>query len=277
MDNIPGKTILVTGAGSGFGSLIARKAAALGAKVVCLDINADAVQGLVDLIRSEGGTAEMQIADVTRVEDLRSAVAFAVDRFGRVDVLVNNAGIMPLAFLADHAAALDAWNKCIDINFKGVMNGTVAVYDQMIAQGAGQIVNISSIYGNHPVVGASVYGATKAAVNYFSNSVRQEARGKINVTIIKPTGVPATGLGGTVINPAGIVGIIGQNGAELQQYIERHAAGSLPPEATDPASIGYAALDPDHIAEAVIHVINQPLGITLSEVTVRASSDPYIL
>jgi NADP-dependent 3-hydroxy acid dehydrogenase YdfG len=184
---------------------------------------------------------------------------------------------MPLAFISDHAAALDAWNKCIDINFKGVMNGTVAVYDQMIKQGAGQIVNVSSIYGNHPVAGASIYGATKAAVNYYSNSVRHESRGKIKVSVIKPTGVPATNLSGSVVNPEGIVGILGQNALEFQDFVQKYMSGQLPPEALDPDAIGYAALDPGFIADAIIHVINQPLGVTLSEVTVRATGDHYIL
>jgi len=147
-----------------------------GAKIVCLDIGADAVEAVVGEIATAGGVAMSSVADVRNIDDLRAAVAAAVARFGRIDVLVNNAGTMPLAFLSDHAEALQAWNDCIDINFKGVINGTVAVYDQMISQGSGQIVNISSIYGNHPVVGSSVHGATKAAVNYFSNSVRHEPR-----------------------------------------------------------------------------------------------------
>ncbi len=79
--------------------------------------------------------------------------------------MVNNAGAMPLAFFSDHGLAADAWERCIDINFEGLLNGITAVYDQMITQGRGQIVNISSIYGNFPNAGGAVYGATKAAVN----------------------------------------------------------------------------------------------------------------
>lgn len=277
MNYITNQVVLITGAASGFGRLTAMKAAGLGAKVVCLDLNAGALDELVGEIVAHGEIAISMVSDVREVEQMRAGVSAAVDQFGRVDVLVNNAGTMPLAFISDHAAALDAWNKCIDINFKGVMNGTVAVYDQMIKQGAGQIVNVSSIYGNHPVAGASIYGATKAAVNYYSNSVRHESRGKIKVSVIKPTGVPATNLSGSVVNPEGIVGILGQNALEFQDFVQKYMSGQLPPEALDPDAIGYAALDPGFIADAIIHVINQPLGVTLSEVTVRATGDHYIL
>ena len=140
MNYITNKVVLITGAASGFGRLTAMKAAGLGAKVVCLDLNAGALDELVGEIVAHGGIAISMVSDVREVEQMRAGVSAAVDQFGRVDVLVNNAGTMPLAFISDHAAALDAWNKCIDINFKGVMNGTVAVYDQMIKQGAGLLI-----------------------------------------------------------------------------------------------------------------------------------------
>jgi len=130
--------------------------------------------------------------------------ARAVDQFGAIDVMVNNAGVMPLSFYADHAEAASAWDRCIDINLKGVLHGIIVVHDQMIEQGRGHIVNISSIYGNYPVAGAAVYGATKAAVNVLSEALRQESQGRIKVTTIRPTGVPTTGLGAGVINPAAV-------------------------------------------------------------------------
>lgn len=96
--------------------------------------------------------------------------ALAVERFDAFDVMVDNAGIMPLAFHADHEAAMPAWERCIDINFKGVLNGTSAVHDRMIEQGRGQVINLSSICGNFPVAGAGVHGATKAAVDVIDQS-----------------------------------------------------------------------------------------------------------
>lgn len=277
MNYVKGKVLLVTGAGSGFGRLTAIKAAEMGASIVCLDVNPAAVEAAVTEITTAGGAAIAVVADVADLAAFKAAVAQGVEAFGKVDVLVNNAGTMPLAFISDHALAMDAWNKCIDVNFRGVLNGTAAVYDQMVAQGGGQIVNLSSIYGNHPVIGSGVYGATKAAVNYLSNSVRQESRGLIKVSVIKPTGVMGTGLASTVLNPMGIAGILGQNAPEFQDFVAKQATGELSPQSVDPEALGYQSLDPTFIADAIIHVINQPLGITLSEVTVRASSDPFIL
>ena len=123
---------------------------------------------------------------------------------GRITV---HAGTMPLAFFADHAAARDAWDRCIDVNIKGVVHGISAVYDHMVERGRGHVVNISSIYGNFPNAGAAVYSATKAAVNVLSEALRVESQGVIKVTTIKPTGVPATRLGASVVNPEATIGI----------------------------------------------------------------------
>jgi NADP-dependent 3-hydroxy acid dehydrogenase YdfG len=188
-DHIKGKTVIITGAGSGFGALASQRLATRGARIVCCDINGTSAQASAQAIAGAGGNVVAAGADISSLADMQAVAALAVATFGSIYVLVNNAGTMPLAFLEDHAAAVAAWARCIDINFKGVMYGTCAVYDQMIAQGQGQIINLSSIFGNMPVMGGSVYGATKAAVDYYSHSLRQESRGKIKVTVIKPTGV----------------------------------------------------------------------------------------
>jgi NADP-dependent 3-hydroxy acid dehydrogenase YdfG len=191
--------------------------------------------------------------------------------------MVNNAGTMPLAFWSDHEAAMDAWTRCIDINMKGIMHGIAAVHDQMIAQGRGQVVNVASIYGNFPVAGAGIYGATKAAVSFLAESLRVESRGKIKVTTVKPTGVPATGLSGTIINPAAAVGILGQNMPEFLEMSEQMAAGTFPADRLDPQNIDYASLAPEHIADAIVHVINQPWGVSIGDITVRGAGDHFIL
>jgi NADP-dependent 3-hydroxy acid dehydrogenase YdfG len=186
------KVIVVTGAAGGFGQLVCEKTASLRARVVAADINSEALAGVVDGITSNGGQAVAVKADVTNREDMHNLASGAVDHFGQIDVMLNNAGIMPLAFYSDHKAAADAWERCIDINFKGVLNGIAAVHDQMMRQGRGHVVNIASIYGNYPSAGGGVYGATKAAVVFLSESLRMESQGKIKVTTVRPTGVPAT-------------------------------------------------------------------------------------
>ena len=277
VDHVKDKVIVVTGAGGGFGGRVSRKAAARGARLVCADRDAATAQATADAITARGGDAIAVRTDVTSMPDMQALAAAAVARFGRIDVMINNAGVMPLAFFADHAAALSAWHACIDINFKGVLNGMVAVHDQMIAQGRGHVINVSSIYGNFPVAGAAVYGATKAAVNVLSESLRVESRGRIKVTTIKPTGVPGTGLGAGVVNRAAVVGIVGQN---LPEYLDTRTAyveGRLDPLRLDPEQPDYVFLDPDYIADAMMHAIDQPWGVSIGEITVRAMGDHFLL
>lgn len=276
-NHVAGKSIVITGAGGGFGSLVSRKAAALGASVTCGDINLAAAQAVVDAIIAAGGAAQAVKVDVTSLAATKALVGRAVAAFGAVDVMINNAGIMPLAFFSDHEAAYPAWERCIDINIKGVLNGMIAAYDPMMEAGRGQMINLSSIYGNFPVIGAAVYGASKSAVNFLSESLRVESRGKIKVTTIKPTGVPTTGLSGTIVNPAAGVGIVAHNMPDFMEMVGQMGEGTFPQERLDPASMDYASLAPDHIADAIIHAINQPWGVSISEVTVRAAGDHFVL
>lgn len=269
------RVIVVTGAAGGFGRLISAKAAARGARVVCSDIDDAALNEAVAEITD--GTAIAAPADVTNLADMQRVVAEAVAQFGAVDAIVNNAGVMPLAFFSDHEQASNAWGQCIDINIKGVLNGMIAVYDQMISQGRGHVVNLSSIYGNYPVVGAAVYGATKAAVNTMSESFRVETQGKIKVTIVKPTGVPGTGLGAGVINGGAVVGILGQNAPDYFGTLGALSEGTLDPAALDPNDPAYAVLAPEHIADAIIHALDQPWGVSVGDITIRATGDRYIL
>jgi NADP-dependent 3-hydroxy acid dehydrogenase YdfG len=276
-NHIAGKSIVITGAGGGFGRLVSEKAAALGGKLTCADIDLAAAQTVVDAIVASGGTAQAVRVDVAQIADMRALAAQAVSAYGAIDVMINNAGTMPLAFFSDHDAALDAWNRCIDVNIRGVMNGIVAVYDQMIAQGRGHVINLSSIYGNFPVTGAAVYGASKAAVNMMSESLRVEARGKIKVTIVKPTGVPATGLSAGIVNQDATIGILGQNATPFIEMVAQIGEGSFPPARLDPANIDYASLAPEHIADAIIHAIDQPWGVSIGDITIRAAGDHFIL
>ncbi len=277
MSHLDGKVIVITGAGGGFGRLVAEKTSARGAKIVGADINAEALGQTKALIESAGGDARVQVTDVSDLTQMKALAAAALDAFGQIDIWINNAGIMPLAFFSDHEQAVDAWSRCIDINIKGVMNGIIAAHDPMIAAGRGHVVNLSSIYSNFPVVGAAVYGASKAAVNFLSESLRVETQGKIKVTIVRPTGVPATGLAGAVVNPEAVVGILGQNTASYGQQMAAFATGDLPAELADPNSVEYFALAPEFLADQIVYAIDQPWGVSIGDITVRASGDGYIL
>jgi NADP-dependent 3-hydroxy acid dehydrogenase YdfG len=276
-DHIKDKVIVVTGAASGFGRLVSEKTATQGAHVVCADVDEVQLQATTRGIEEAAGSVHGVVTDVTQLDQVRRLTESALERFGRIDVMLNNAGVMPLAFYSDHAEAAAAWDRCIDINIKGVLNGIIAVYDPMIDQGRGHIINVSSIYGNYPVVGAAVYGATKAAVNFLSESLRMETQGRIKVTIVKPTGVPATGLGSSVVNHGAIVGILGHNAPRYLQMMQAHAAGELPAEHTEVDSVEYYALEPEHLADQIVYAINQPWGVSIGDITVRASGDAYIL
>jgi len=275
--HISGKVIVVTGAGSGFGRLVSQRAAAAGAKVVAADINAAALEETVAGIKAGNGAATGLPTDVTDLAAMQALAAHAVKTYGAIDVMINNAGIMPLAFYADHAKAAEAWSKCIDINIKGVLHGIISVHDQMMAQGRGHIINISSIYGNFPVTGAGVYGATKSAVNFLSESLRVESQGKIKVTIVKPTGVPGTGLSSAIVNPAAVVGILAQNTPGYIAATRAAASGKATDGQLDPEDVRYLILDPGFIADQVIHAIDQPWGVSIGDITIRAAGDAYIL
>lgn len=271
------RVVIVTGAASGFGRLVSLKCAALGARLVCADIDEAGAEATATAIRESGGAARHRRADVTDMDSMRALADAAVTAFGAIDVMVNNAGTMPLAFHRDHAEALPAWQRCIDVNIKGVLHGIAAVHDQMLTQGRGHVVNLSSIYGNFPVAGAGVYGATKAAVNFLSESLRVESQGRIKVTVVRPTGVPATNLAAGVVNPEAIVGITGQNTAQVGTRFEALQSGQLPAAEMDRDDIAYFALDPDSLADQIVYAINQPWGVSIAEITVRASGEGYVL
>jgi NADP-dependent 3-hydroxy acid dehydrogenase YdfG len=256
VSHVQGKVAVVTGAAGGFGLLTARMLTERGATVVGFDVH-----------EAEG----CRVVDVTDRAAVQAAVDQVVADHGRIDVLVNNAGVMPLAFLADHAAAADAWDRCIDINVKGVLHGIYAAYDHMVRQGGGHIVNLASIYGNYGIAGAAVYSATKAAVITLSNALRVEAQGKIKVTVVRPTGVPGTGLAAGIIDFAAVAPLAGHN-------VERMTArfSGLAPEAQDPDDVRYWAISPEELAAQIVYAIDQPAGVAISDITVRATGEDYV-
>jgi NADP-dependent 3-hydroxy acid dehydrogenase YdfG len=273
VSHLEDRVVMITGAGGGFGALLAEGALARGAKVVALDLDEEA---MTRRLGAQDRLITRQV-DVRSLSEMKAAVEAAVSAFGAVDILVNNAGTMPLAFYADHEAASEAWDRCIDVNVKGVLHGIIAAHDQMIAQGRGHVVNLSSIYGNSGVVGSGVYSATKAAVNELSNALRLESQGKIKVTVVRPTGVPGTGLGQGVVNPLAIRGILGEHFEGYMNTMQGAQAGQLSQDEMSEASIQYWGLAPEHLVEQILYAMDQPWGIVISDITVRAANDRYVL
>lgn len=271
------RVVVVTGGGSGFGRLIAEMSAARGASVVVADVNEEAAGAVASALSESGAEALAVTCDVTDLAQVRALVAATVERFGAVDVMVNNAGIMPLAFFADHETASEAWDRCIDINFKGVVHGISAVYDQMIDQGRGHVVNIASVYGNAGVAGSGVYSATKAAVGVVSDALRKETQGKIKVTTVRPTGVLNTGLASTVVNPMASEGIVGPNQDRFMDKTIAYLSGTLEGPEADVDSPQFFAIEPETIAAEVIHAIDQPWGVVISDVTIRATGEMFVI
>lgn len=271
---VEGKVVLITGGSNGFGKILAQKVAEMGGIPVIGARNEAALQSVAAGIEAAGGKCYWRKTDVSKVEDVNALAQLAIEKCGRIDVLVNNAGTMPLAYYADHAKTLDKWVECIDTNLKGTLYGICAVYDQMIQQGKGQVINISSIYANYPVAGSAVYQATKIGVEYLAESLRQETQGKIKVSCVKPTGVPATGLFSCIVNMNAAAEMLGMKALDYMTM-----SSELPgrPDLQDRESISYLNCDPEALVDNIIYLINQPMGINISDITVRSSNERYML
>ena len=187
MSDIKGKVVAITGASSGIGEAAGRLLAAAGAKVVLGARRADRLEAIAGDIRKNKGEVEVAAIDVSKREDLVHFVEKAQDRFGRLDVLVNNAGLMPLSPLDD--LRVDEWDRMIDVNIKGVLYGIAAALPVFQKQESGHFINISSVAGHRVTPTAAVYSGTKFAVRAISEGLRQEVGDKIRVTIISPGAV----------------------------------------------------------------------------------------
>lgn len=244
MSNIQGKVVLVTGASSGIGEAVARLLAERGAHVVLGARRVDRLEALAADIEAAGGSVRIRALDVTQRVNMQAFADFAVSEFGRVDVIVNNAGVMPLSTLA--SLKIDEWDQMIDVNIRGVLHGIAAVLPGMEAQGFGQVINISSIGGLAVSPTAAVYCATKFAVRAISDGLRQETD-KIRVTVVCP-GVVESELANTISDEAARKGM-----AEFRRI----------------------AIQPDAIARAVAYAIEQPIDVDVSELVVRPTASPY--
>lgn len=245
MSGIDGKVVVITGASSGIGEATARLLARRGAKVVLGARRHERLAALADAIRSEGGSACHRTLDVTRLQEVEAIVSFARESFGRVDVVVNNAGVMPLSRLEE--GKVDEWNRMIDVNIRGVLHGIAAGLPVMRAQKSGQFVNVSSIGGHAVSPTAAVYCATKFAVRAISEGLRQEVGGDIRVTVISP-GVTESELADSISDPGA---------RELMRDFRR------------------IAIAPDAVARAIAFAIEQPEDVDTSEIIVRPTASPY--
>ncbi|CAA9347408.1 hypothetical protein AVDCRST_MAG94-2608 [uncultured Leptolyngbya sp.] len=235
------KIILLTGASSGIGEATARHLAAQGHTLVIGARRVERLRVLADEIRAAGGTVEFRALDVTDMADVQAFADFAPQKFGPVDVIINNAGVMPLSQL--HELKIEEWNRMIDVNIRGVLHGIAATLPAMRERKSGHIINVSSIgaYGVSPT--ASVYCATKFAVNAISEGLRQE-NPDVRVTIIAP----------------GVVE------SELADSISDSGARELMKE------YRAIALQPDAIARAIAYAIEQPVDVDVNELVVRPSA-----
>ena len=263
---IKDKVIIVTGASSGFGKYTAMKAAELGGKVVLAARRDNLLKEICDDIRAKDGEASYIKTDLRDQRQVEDMAQFAIDTYGAIDILVNDAGTMPLGFLSQHKFAMQAWEECIDTSIKGTLYATAAVYDQMIKQGHGHVINVSSILGNYGVAGGAVYNLSKASVRIMADSMRVENSGKIKFSVIKPTSVADTGLVSTEVDyNASLTGIYGK-------LIDAFT-GLGTPGRDDIDSIHCFDFGPEVLADNIIYVMNQPWGVNISEITVRASGE----
>ena len=241
MNAVP-KIIAITGASSGIGEASARLLAQSGATVFLGARRVERLERIVADIRAAGGNAYAAALDVTSRESMNAFIAQAVQRAGRIDVLVNNAGIMLLGPLDETGP--DEWDRMVDVNIKGVLHGIGAVLPVMRAQGRGHVVNIASIAGHRVRAGATVYCATKHAVRALSEGFRQEAGPFLRSTLISP-GVVQT---------------------ELPEHIT-HAQW-----ASDSKTAYEIAIGADVIARASAEAIEQPEDVDVNQIVIRPTA-----
>jgi NADP-dependent 3-hydroxy acid dehydrogenase YdfG len=245
---IQDKVVVITGASSGIGHSTAKALAKKGAKIVAGARRLDRLETLKKEITDDGGEITICETDVTKKTDCDNLVKQALDKYGTVDVLVNNAGLMPLSFVK--SLKVDEWDRMIDVNIKGVLYCTAAVVPTMTEKKSGHIINISSVAGRIVFPAGSVYCATKHAVTAFSEGLRQElsVRKNIRVTSIEP-GVVQTELTNTITEDS------------LQGFIEKGKQ--------------MEALQADDISNAIIFAIDAPNHMNVNEILIRPTTQDH--
>ncbi|MDZ8069986.1 MAG: SDR family oxidoreductase [Nostoc sp. DedQUE08] len=239
MSEIQNKVVIITGASSGLGEATAKRLAASGAKLMLAARREDRLKDLVGAIAKSGGTATYQVTDVADSAQVEALAKETLSTYSRIDVLINNAGLMPLSALDQ--VKVDEWERMIDINIKGVLYGIAAVLPIMRQQKSGHVINLSSVAGHKVFPGAAVYCATKYAVRAISEGLRLESNGEIRSTNISP-GAVATELGNTITDKDAAAGI-----NHLYEI----------------------AIDADAIARVIAYAIEQPSDVDVNEIIIR--------
>lgn len=246
-NNIAGKVVVITGASSGLGEATARKLAAEGATVVLGARRADRIQRLADEFSGKGGNALAVATDVTDRAQVKALVDAAVKTYGRIDVMINNAGLMPQSPL--ERLKVEDWDRMIDVNIKGVLYGIAAALPHMKEQKSGHFINVSSVAGHKIRSNGVVYSATKHAVRVISEGLRQEVKPyNIRTTVISP-GAVATELPDSITEP--------DISEDMHQYYED------------------VAISADSFARAVIYALSQPDDVDINEILFRPTAQEY--
>jgi NADP-dependent 3-hydroxy acid dehydrogenase YdfG len=241
--SIQNKVVLISGASSGIGEATARHLAAKGARVVLGARRIDRLEIIKQEITGNGGSAAVFSLDVTNADNFKAFAAFALQTFGSVDVMVNNAGVMPLSMLNQYK--VNEWHQMIDVNIKGVLHGIAAALPHFEAKNSGQFINITSVGDRWVGPTSSVYSATKFAVRALSDGLRQEVSDKIRVTVVAP-GATESELANGISDP------------DLRKAaVEQFRLNTLPAEA---------------IARAVAFAIEQPVDVDVNELVVRPTA-----
>ena len=243
MVGMQGKVVAITGASSGIGEATALLLSERGAKVVLGARGLEPLKALADRIVKAGAEAVYAQTDVRRREDLSQLVKLARERYGKLDVLISNAGVMPISPLDD--LRVEDWEQMIDVNIKGVLYGIAAALPVFREQGAGHFVNIASTAAFVVLPSMSVYSGTKMAVRAISEGLRQEAGDKLRVTIISP-GMTRTNFADAMTNP------------EVKAQLERRR--------------DTIAMAPSAVAHAIAFAIEQPADVDVGEVVVRPTA-----
>jgi NADP-dependent 3-hydroxy acid dehydrogenase YdfG len=244
--NIAGKVVVITGASSGLGEAAARLLSTQGATVVLAARRAERINALASELTAAGGQSLSVATDVRNREQVQRLVDTAIKSFGRIDVMLNNAGVMPLAPL--EGLKTEEWDQMIDVNLKGVLNGIAAALPYMKAQKSGHFINVSSIYGHKVGPNAAVYCATKFAVRALSEGLRQE---------VKPYNIRTT-----IISP----------GAVATELLEHISEKSIQAQTKD--FVNKIAVPAETFARMVAFAINEPADVDVSEIVFRPTAQP---